>query len=418
MRTKLKCVDLPVPTIFFTNFLNALGFGILIPVIPLLLADPSSQYFMLPQGLTLYQGYIIFGFLVAIYPLMQFLATPILGQLSDKFGRKKILGISIAGTLISFVLFAIGILLKNLPMLFIARAFDGITGGNISVAQAVIADVTTPQNRSKTFGLIGASFGLGFIIGPFLGGILSESRLVPWFNAATPFWFAAILNCVNLMLVIICLAETFKVDREKKIVWSQALRNIATAFGVRELRTIFITVFLFQSGFTFFTTFFSVFLLTKFGFTQSNTGNFFAYLGLWLVFTQAFLTRLVARKFDEISVLRVTLITTGICILFFLLPPLWWGLLIVVPFFASSNGLTQANITGLLSRSVGPEIQGQVLGINASVQALGQAIPAMLSGFIAAGLTPSAPSVVAASIIIFAGILFLVSYRKPAANAL
>ncbi len=418
MRIKLKCVDLPVPTIFFTNFLNALGFGILIPVIPLLLADPSSQYFMLPQGLTLYQGYIIFGFLVAIYPLMQFLATPILGQLSDKFGRKKILGISIAGTLISFVLFAIGILLKNLPMLFIARAFDGITGGNISVAQAVIADVTTPQNRSKTFGLIGASFGLGFIIGPFLGGILSESRLVPWFNAATPFWFAAILNCVNLVLVIICLAETFKVDREKKIVWSQALRNIATAFGVRELRTIFITVFLFQSGFTFFTTFFSVFLLTKFGFTQSNTGNFFAYLGLWLVFTQAFLTRLVARKFDEISVLRVTLITTGICILFFLLPPLWWGLLIVVPFFASSNGLTQANITGLLSRSVGPEIQGQVLGINASVQALGQAIPAMLSGFIAAGLTPSAPSVVAASIIIFAGILFLVSYRKPAANAL
>ncbi len=360
MRIKLKCVDLPVPTIFFTNFLNALGFGILIPVIPLLLADPSSQYFMLPQGLTLYQGYIIFGFLVAIYPLMQFLATPILGQLSDKFGRKKILGISIAGTLISFVLFAIGILLKNLPMLFIARAFDGITGGNISVAQAVIADVTTPQNRSKTFGLIGASFGLGFIIGPFLGGILSESRLVPWFNAATPFWFAAILNCVNLVLVIICLAETFKVDREKKIVWSQALRNIATAFGVRELRTIFITVFLFQSGFTFFTTFFSVFLLTKFGFTQSNTGNF----------------------------------------------------------FASSNGLTQANITGLLSRSVGPEIQGQVLGINASVQALGQAIPAMLSGFIAAGLTPSAPSVVAASIIIFAGILFLVSYRKPAANAL
>jgi DHA1 family tetracycline resistance protein-like MFS transporter len=146
---KFRCLDLPIPVVFFTILLNALGFGILIPIIPLLLADPKSQYFMLPHSFSLGQGYIIFGFLVAIYPLMQFMATPILGQLSDKFGRKKILAISLAGTFISYILFAIGILLKNIPLLFISRAFDGITGGNISVAQAVVADVTPPQKEQE-----------------------------------------------------------------------------------------------------------------------------------------------------------------------------------------------------------------------------------------------------------------------------
>ena len=411
---KFKCLDLPIPVIFFTLLLNALGFGILIPIIPLLLADPKSQYFMLPHTFTLGQGYIIFGFLVAIYPLMQFLATPILGQLSDKFGRKKILAVSLAGTFIGYILFAIGILIKSIPLLFISRALDGITGGNISVAQAVVADVTTPQNRSRTFGLVGAAFGIGFIIGPFLGGILSESKLVSWFNAATPFWFAALLAFANVILIIICLAETFKLKKDKKIIWGQSVKNIIRAFNIRELRILFTTVFLFQSGFTFFTTFFSVFLITKFGFTQSNTGNFFAYLGVWLVITQGFLTRIIAKKFSEKKVLRITLISTGVFILAYLLPSVWWGLLIVTPFFAFANGLSQANITGLISNSVGPETQGEILGINASVAAMAQAIPAMLTGFIAASLTPSSPSIVAAGVIILGGIIFIVAYRQPA----
>jgi DHA1 family tetracycline resistance protein-like MFS transporter len=174
---------------------------------------------------------------------------------------------------------------------------------------------------------------------------------------------------------------------------------------------IFISSFLFQSGFTFFTTFFSVFLITKFAFTQSNTGNFFAYLGIWLVVTQAILTRLIARRFKEYKVLRVTLILTGVFVFAYLLPPVWWGLLIVAPFFAAANGLSQANLTSLVSRSANRERQGEILGVSASVQALAQAIPAMLSGFIAAALTPSSPAIVAASVIILCGIIFAVFYR-------
>lgn len=130
----------PLPVIFFTVFVDLVGFGILIPVIPLLLANPKSPYYILSGSTNIAEGYILLGFLTAIFPLMQFLAAPILGQLSDKYGRKKILGISLLGTSLSYILFAIGIITKNIPLLFISRAFDGITGGNapVFVASLVI----------------------------------------------------------------------------------------------------------------------------------------------------------------------------------------------------------------------------------------------------------------------------------------
>src|SRR3989344_3479623 len=177
-----KIRNKPLPVIFFTVFVDLIGFGILIPVVPLLLADPESSYFLLPKGFTVNQGYIMLGFLTAMFPLMQFLAAPILGQLSDKFGRKRILAISLFGTCLSYLIFAYAILTRNIPLLFAARAFDGITGGNIAVAQAAIADVTTPANRAKNFGLIGAAFGLGFILGPYIGGKLSDPTVVSWFG--------------------------------------------------------------------------------------------------------------------------------------------------------------------------------------------------------------------------------------------
>lgn len=164
----------PMLTIFLTVFIDLLGVGVLIPVMPLLLGDPTSPYYLLPTGWSTEQGYVLLGLLTAVFPLMQFFATPILGQLSDKYGRKDILLISLFGTSLSYVLFAYGIMSRNLPLLFVSRALDGITGGNISVAQAAIADISLPENRAKNFGLIGMAFGLGFIFGSFLGGKLSD----------------------------------------------------------------------------------------------------------------------------------------------------------------------------------------------------------------------------------------------------
>jgi DHA1 family tetracycline resistance protein-like MFS transporter len=153
-----------LPIVALTLFLDVLGVGILIPVLPQLI-----YHMFEPAGYSFSTSLILLGWLTAIFPLMQFLATPILGQLSDRYGRRPVLAFSLLGTVIGYVLFALAIVTKNIPLLFAARALDGITGGNISVARAVIADITPPERRARNFGMIGAIFGIGFVFGPYIG---------------------------------------------------------------------------------------------------------------------------------------------------------------------------------------------------------------------------------------------------------
>lgn len=427
----------PLGIVFFTIFLDMLGVGILIPVIPQLLANPASEYFLLPAGWDMGQGLILLGFLTASYPLAQFFATPILGQLSDKFGRKPILGFSLAGTTLSYLIFVVAIIFRNIPLLFLSRAFDGVTGGNIAVAQAVISDITLPEHRAKNFGLIGAAFGLGFIMGPFIGGKISDPTVVSWFNATTPFYLAAVLSFLNTLFVLFQLPETnVHISHEKQIDWSKSIHNIGKALSLKGLFPLLMTNFLFQGGFTFFTTFAAVFFLSKFQTTQGNIGDYFAFIGVWIVITQGFVTGRVAKIFSSHKILRVTMLITSICIglmgIAFPLSlanitgitltstsPLYWFfhgnmllILLISPFFAIANGLTQANMNSLISRSADAKIQGEILGINSSVQALAQTIPAILSGYIAASISPNAPMFVSAVVLGLGWMVFMVWYKK------
>ncbi len=433
--TKKRFAGKPLAVVFITIFIDLLGFGILIPVIPQLLANPRSPYYLLPVGWTYGQGLILLGFLLAIFPFMQFVATPILGQLSDRFGRKPILGLSLLGTCLSYVMFAIGIIQRNIPLLFIARAFDGVTGGNLSVAQAAIADITKPEDRAKNFGLIGAAFGLGFILGPYIGGKLSvpgidligigsfHALTTPsWFNAATPFWFAAILSFLNVLSVVFLFPETLhKFGDRVRIRLTQSVRNIVRAATLPELRTLFVTNFLFNAGFTFFTSFFSVFLINRFAYYgglagQSHIGDFFAYTGIWIAISQAVVTRRVSKVLSESQVLNFSYVFMGLATLAFFLPNRVWQLLLIIPFFAMFNGLSQANSIALVSRTAGREVQGEILGINFSIQALAQTIPPVLSGYIAASLTPESPIYISGAVILIAGVFFWAFYRKPKAD--
>ncbi len=407
-----------LPAVLLTIFLDVLGVGILIPIIPQLLANPHSAYYLLPVGWTFKGGLVLLGWLLAIYPFMQFLSTPILGQLSDRFGRKKILGFSIFGTAVGYVLFAIGIITRNLPLLFFSRALDGITGGNLSVAQAVIADVTPPAKRTKNFALIGAAFGLGFVLGPYTGAKLGAPGIsvfglfhTPhWFNPATPFWFTAALSLVNVLFILFLLPETHRHMRHVKLKVTQSVQNIVKAATYPGLRVIFPTVFLFWGGFMFFQTFFQVLLINKLHFVQNNIGDYFAYIGLWIAFTQAVITPAVAKRVKSYNVLRVSLIAVGLGLFLLLWAHNTSELLLVTPVFAIFIGQTIANSTSLVSTSVGPEIQGEVLGINFSVQALAQAIPAAMSGYLAE-IAISTPIYVGALTIIAGGLVFWLLYH-------
>lgn len=402
-----------LPLILFIIFLDLLGFGILIPVIPLLLANPASKYFLFSSPIDISHGYILLGYLTASYAFAQFIAAPILGQLSDKYGRKPILIISLFGTFLSYLVFVLGIILRNLPLLFISRITDGITGGNISVAQAVITDITKKKDRAKNFGLIGAAFGLGFIIGPYLGGKLSDPEVVSWFNATTPFWFASILSYITVILIIIFFHETIKEKMVKmKINFSQSIKNIIRTATLKNVRSILVTSFLVTGGFTFFTTFFPVYLYSKFHFTQGNVGDFFSYVGFWVIIAQALVLPLVLKKFREYQIVRFGLLALSIFIFLDLFPDKSWQLLLITPFFAIANGLSGANLTALISKSAKNSVQGEILGINSSVQSLAETIPAVLSGYIAAKFFAQG-SILVSSLVVFLGWLAFVIFFRP-----
>jgi DHA1 family tetracycline resistance protein-like MFS transporter len=417
-KIKAKLSGKALPIVLLTIFLDLLGVGVLLPIIPQLLADPASNYYLLPAGWTYQGGLVLLGWLVAIYPLMQFLSTPILGQLSDRYGRKPVLGFSIFGTAIGYVLFAIGILTRNIPLLFFSRALDGITGGNLSVAQAVIADITPPKDRAKRFALIGAAFGAGFVLGPYLGAKLASPGIsffgifhTPhWFNPATPFWFTAILSLVNLGILLALLPETHKQLRHVKIKLTKSLSNIFTAVSYPGLRTIFPTVFLFWGGFAFFQTFFQVLLIDKLHFTPNNIGDFFAYVGIWIAVVQAVITPLLAKRYKPHVILRFTVIGAGLALLLYLTATDTRDLLWITPIFAFFLGNSIANSLALVSMTADAHIQGEVLGINASVQSLAQAIPAIMAGYIAA-IGINTPVLVGGLTVIAGGILFLAIYR-------
>jgi len=402
----------PLLAVFTTIFIDMLGVGILIPVFPLLVL-PHSPYRIVPASWSVAEGFILLGWLSACYPLAQFFAAPILGQLSDRYGRKIILTISIIGTSFAYVLFAIGISTKNVPLMFASRIVDGLTGGNISVAQAVISDISTPKNRARNFGLIGAAFGLGFIFGPYIGGKLADPSVVSWFNASTAFWFTAILSALNAVIVIAFLPETIKhKTNELKLKTLQAFTNVAKAFTNTGLKNITPTTFLFNAGFTFFTTFFAVYLAVNFGFSQGNTGDYFAYFGIWIAIVQGGLIGVVSKRLKDYQVLRYSFFGAAITLLAYLLIPnghhKW--LFIIPPVLALFIGMSQAFLPTIVSRVTPKEIQGESLGINTSVSALAQAIPAIIAGYVAT-INTSATVITASLLIGLAGLIFWILFK-------
>ena len=421
---------------FFTVFIDLLGFGILIPVFPLLIS-PGSPFRVTPESWSFTEGLIMLGWLQATYPLATFFAAPLLGQLSDRFGRRPILGLSIFGTAIGYALFALGINAASIPLLFLARALDGATGGNIAVAQAAIGDISDDTNRARNFGLIGAAFGLGFIIGPYLGGKLSSPNVsfyglfdTPhWFGATTPFWFAAILSLLNCATVVLSLPETIRErNRSERLHPLKALSNVVAGFSSDRLRVVLGSVFFWNAGFTFFTTFFGVYLRNNFGFSQSKTGDYFAIVGLFIAFSQAVIVGRVAKRFADYKVLRVSFFGLAAMMLLYLVTPTdttFW-LYAIIPFFTASNGLSIANSSSLVSRSAGMGQQGQALGILSSVQNLAQVPASILVGYITSSITSSQPLLVSTICIAVAGLFFTLFFRpkyvsdtaaRPAATA-
>lgn len=366
--------------LFCTLFLDTISFSIVIPVIPSLLTDPHSPNFFL-HGYSESEQFFSAGLIVAIYGIMQFFAAPILGELSDLFGRKRLLMLGILTLALSQFFFGMGIVTASLLLLFLSRAVAGMAAANISIAQAVIADVTAPQDRAKNFGLIGAAFGIGFIIGPLISGLITAKTGDP----ANAFWLATTLGFLNAFFVYRFLPETRqKGSRNKKFSFLLGIQNIQTAIQKKETRAVYAISFFFFSGFTFFVSFISILLQKNYGFSEENIGTYFAVVGVTLFITQAVILRFLVRRFREHTLLPITIFLTAIATIVTPFAPSALVIYLLVPFFAIPQGITMAILPALISNSVSQDSQGAALGVNASVMALSQGLIPLIAGSIAA----------------------------------
>lgn len=366
-----------LPILFATLLLDTIGFGMVFPIIPILFTDPSSPSFLLP-GYSQSLQFLIAGSITAVFGLTQFIASPILGELSDIYGRKKLLTLGVGILAFSQFLFGFGIQIASIPLLFVARSIAGIAAANLSVAQASIADVTSPENRAKNFGLIGGAFGVGFIVGPLLGGFLAGLTG----NPSIPFWTACGLGILNLFFITIFLPETNlqKSIKTHSFTILKGIHNIQTAFYDKEARILYLTNFLYLAGFAFFTSFIGVLLVSFFQFSETSVGTFFALVGLCIVITQLVILRLLAPRFKEKSILRYSILMVAVVMAIYPFVPSPNLLYILVPFLAVPQGLTMANLPALVSKSVSPQKQGAALGINGSLLALAQGLVPLIAG--------------------------------------
>lgn len=385
----------PLLIIFLTVFIDMLGVGIIIPVIPVIFFDPETSLFAFEVSNT-YRS-VMYGLLIACFPFMQFFGAPLLGTISDRYGRKPILMLSLIGTLLGYLLFAWAILNQNLVLLFISRMIPGFMGGNIAIILSSIADISDAESKTKNFGLVGMAFGLGFILGPTIGGVLADESVLSWFNHATPFWFTAILTFLNIIFVQFIFPETLKESRHSKLSLFKGFQNIAASFRVPNLRSIFIVVLLLSLGFSFFTQFFSVYLIQEFSYSEKNIGLLYGWIGLWLAFTQGVIVRRLSSRFKSEKLLRFTILGLSVSLLVLLVPSeaIWFYLL--NPFVAIFQGMTSPNLISLISSQAGPERQGEILGINQSMNSLGQMLPPLIAGYINS-IDSSLPILVAAGL--------------------
>lgn len=358
----------PLVVIFTTVFIDLVGFGIVIPVLPFY--AEGSRFNASPRTV---------GLLFASYSVMQLIFSPILGRLSDKHGRRPVLLISIIGTGIGFLILGFA---SALWMLFVGRILDGITGGNISTAQAYIADITTKENRAKGMGLIGAAFGLGFVFGPAIGGILSR-----W-GVGVPFLFAAGLCFANALLLYFTLPETVTRDHPARAsaAGGRGLSQLIQSLRNRRLAFVLGIYFLFIVAFSIMTTSFSLYTMFRFGYDAQHTGYLFAYVGIIAVIIQGGLIGRLVKRFGEVALVIVgAFLFAGSLFAVPFVGPQAGGLLALLiggGLFSVGNSLSAPSLTSLASKSVGAAEQGGVLGVTQSVASLARAVGPALAAML------------------------------------
>ncbi len=388
--------------VFLTVFLDLLGFGIVLPLMPI--------YAQLPQ---FHASSAEIGWLMAVYSLMQFIFAPIWGRMSDHVGRKPILIIGLFGSAVAHLFYGLA---GSLTVLFLSRMVAGMAGANLATAQAVVADVTSPDKRAGAMGMIGAAFGLGFVLGPALGGLLSGPDFGNHPEYA-PFAASALCFC-NGVLGIFLLPETRQAGRGgRQWVSPLSVDPWKAAFSHPMVGMLLLIGLLLTTGFASFEVALPLYGGLRLGWSLTTVGYFFAYVGVLITLVQGFLVRRTVPRLGEVRaasfgftllILAFAMLASG--------PGLGMLIIITIP-LTVGFGLLSPSLSALLSRISPENIQGTIMGLYQSVNSLGRVIGPSLGGFFfaahRAGMHgPVAPFVAACAMLVPA-MLLLLGYVAP-----
>ena len=357
----------PIIVIFMTIFIDMLGFGIIIPILPI---------FSKELGAANYQV----GLIAMSFPVMNFLFAPFWGSLSDRYGRRPIILVSVLITGLAYLLFSQTI---NLWLLLLSRLLSGIGSANLSVAQAYIADITPPKERAKSMGMIGAAFGLGFIIGPTAGGYLKSLSAVGHVDLVG--YLAAGLSLLNLVLAFFLLPESLKEKQNGLRFNFKVISGIVTELRKPTIRELLLINFIFITAFMIMQIAVTLFWKERIGLSEIQMGNMFAFIGLATVIVQGGLVGQLVKKFGETRLLTygTYLFIVSLVIIPWVTPATFVPFeLIAFALMALANGCLTPSITSLLSKTADPKDVGQVLGVNQSFGSMARATGMGLSGFI------------------------------------
>ena len=365
---------------YLLTFVNVLGFSILMPILPFVVDSYGAPKWM-------------FGLLLTLYSAFQFIGAPLLGSMSDSMGRKRILLVSQMGTLLSWVIFAIALTLPEFPIFGIAlpliiiavsRAFDGITGGNASVANAYISDITTREEKGYIFGYLGGIAGLGMIIGPGLGGLAGSTS----FGYLGTIFVSMGVSILALLSIFFWLKESHppenRVPREKISLWK--LLNIPgrvkKANPSEAIKSIFTIKMLFSSMMAFYIGTMALFLIDRFKFDTSELGIFFFVAGAFLAFNQAVLSKQFVKKLGEFRTLILGLILSTIGMVFLTVSS---DLYTFVGFYYILNlglSLCFPTFNALISMHADPKKQGEIMGISEAINSFAMALFPVISAIL------------------------------------
>lgn len=366
--------------LFFVIFIDALGFGIMFPIFTPMFIDNSIGLFSAQSSIQLRNFW--FEFSIASYCLCMFLTSPVLGSLSDRFGRKKILIFSLSGLAAGLLLSAVGVLLHNLFLILFGRIIAGATAGSYPIAQAAMVDISAPEQKASRIGLVAIANGIGFACGPVVGGLLLDPRIWPTTNYLLPFWVNAGLAILCILTIMLFFKETFKGNPHQKINLFTSLQNIRDAFVLENTRWLCIELLLFMIGYATFFTMMPVFITLYFHKTGAWIGYFMTYFAILFSSSLLILLPKITNRMSLHKMVGISLILQIIfCSLFVITRTEFLLWFVTIP-IAIGVPLAFVGLFTLLSNTADTNNQGKIMGVGGSLAALSWGIGPLIAGFV------------------------------------